>query len=393
MARLVCPVLIIFVYITPYVMKSPRQLLLSVLTLIAALSAAAQDYRPNLPWADISGQQHRQVVIAAGTPDLYNGHPTTVLLDDGRTMVCTWSKGHGGAAAFLGFSYDGGLTWHNQPAPKEWEGLVNCPSIYKLTDKDGRQRLFVFAQVDTGKTYRDMAYSYSEDGGKTWSGIKILGKPCIMAFTSIIRLGNGDYLGMYHRGNSDQDRAPLKIWQSVSHDGGLSWEESVLVGEEPDRSPCEPCVFRSPKGSPLVCLARENQRKGCSLMMFSHDEGQTWTPLKETPWGLTGDRHMVRYLPDGRIIAVFRDMAPNSPTKGHFVAWVGTYNDITGGLSGQYRVKLLHNYAGTDCGYPGLEMLPDGTIVATTYIKYHPGTEKHSVVSVRFKIEELDGLF
>ena len=143
----------------------PRQLLLSVLTLIAALSAAAQDYRPNLPWADISGQQHRQVVIAAGTPDLYNGHPTTVLLDDGRTMVCTWSKGHGGAAAFLGFSYDGGLTWHNQPAPKEWEGLVNCPSIYKLTDKDGRQRLFVFAQVDTGKTYRDMAYSYSEDGG------------------------------------------------------------------------------------------------------------------------------------------------------------------------------------------------------------------------------------
>ena len=102
---------------------------------------------------------------------------------------------------------------------------------------------------------------------------------------------------------------------------------------------------------------------------------------------------MTRYLPDGRIISVFRDMAPNSPTKGHFVAWVGTYRDIMDGFSGQYKVKLLHNYAGADCGYPGLELLPDGTIVATTYIKYHPGKEKHSVVSVRFTIDELDALF
>jgi hypothetical protein len=37
-----------------------------------------------------------------------------------------------------------------------------------------------------------------------------------------------------------------------------------------------------------------------------------------------------------------------------------------------------------------LEILPDGTIVATTYIKYSPGKEKHSVVSVRFKPEETD---
>lgn len=365
----------------------------TVFSVLATLSLAAQEYKPNLPWADISDQTKRQVVVAAGTPDLYNGHPTTVLLDDGKTMVCTWSEGHGGKAAFIGFSYDAGLTWHNSKAPKEWEGLVNCPSIYKLTDKQGRQRLFVFAQVETGQAYRDMAYSCSEDGGNTWSKLKRLGKPCIMAFTSILLLENGDYLGIYHRGNSDQDRAPLKIWQAVSHDGGLTWDESRLVGEYPDRSPCEPCLLRSPNGKIILCLARENQRKGCSLMMYSHDEGQTWTPLRETPWGLTGDRHMTRYLPDGRIISVFRDMAPNSPTKGHFVAWVGTYEDISRKLSGQYKVKLLHSYAGPDCGYPGLELLEDGTIVATTYIKYHPGAEKHSVVSVRFTIDELDALF
>ena len=37
-----------------------------------------------------------------------------------------------------------------------------------------------------------------------------------------------------------------------------------------------------------------------------------------------------------------------------------------------------------------MELLPDGTIVATTYIKYRAGTAKHSVVSTRFKLSETD---
>ena len=95
---------------------------------------------------------------------------------------------------------------------------------------------------------------------------------------------------------------------------------------------------------------------------------------------------------DGRWVIAFRDQAPNSPTRGHFVAWVGTYEDIANGQPGQFRVKLLHSHAQrtSDCGYPGMELLPDGTIVATTYIKYAPGPEKHSVVSTRFKLSELD---
>jgi len=60
------------------------------------------------------------------------------------------------------------------------------------------------------------------------------------------------------------------------------------------------------------------------------------------------------------------------------------------GTSGQYKIKLLHSYAGSDCGYPGLEILPDGTIVAITYVKMRPGPEQHSIVGVRFKLEETD---
>jgi hypothetical protein len=125
-------------------------------------------------------------------------------------------------------------------------------------------------------------------------------------------------------------------------------------------------------------------------MMFSNNEGKTWSEPVETPWGLTGDRHMGIYTKDGRLVIAFRDKALNSPTSGHFVAWVGTYDDIKKGKPGEFRIKLLHSYAGGDCGYPGMEILPDGTIVATTYIKYKEGKDKHSVVSTRFRMKELD---
>ncbi len=165
-----------------------------------------------------------------------------------------------------------------------------------------------------------------------------------------------------------------------------------MVGAVEKRSPCEPFVFRVPNSNRLVCVARENERKGNSLMMFSDDEGETWTDMQETPWGLSGDRHIIKFAKDGRMIAVFRDMADHSPTKGHFVAWVGHYKDLRENTSGQYRIKLLHSYAGSDCGYPGLEILPDGTILAITYVKYAPGEEKHSIVATRFKLNETDKL-
>ena len=281
----------------------------------------------------------------------------------------------------------GGKTWEQVETPADWQTTANCPSIYRLTDKKGKERLMIFAAQP------NMSQTYSEDGGKTWSPVRSLNKPCVMAFASIIRLQNGDYLGMYHRGDKDQDRSPLTLWQSISTDGGLTWGESTKVGEVAGKDPCEPCLLRDPSGKQLICITRENRRKGHSLIMTSDDEGKTWSNLKETPWGITGDRHVIKYTQDGRLIAVFRDMAPNSPTKGHFVAWVGTHSDLKHGLSGQYKIKLLHSYAGWDCGYPGLEILPDGTILAITYIKHKPGKAKHSIVGVRFNLDEIDKRF
>ena len=71
------------------------------------------------------------------------------------------------------------------------------------------------------------------------------------------------------------------------------------------------------------------------------------------------------------------------------MAWVGKYDDIVNGTEGQYRVRLMDNTKGSDCTYPGVEVLPDGTIVTTTYGHWTQG-EPPYIVSVRLKLEELD---
>lgn len=355
------------------------------IVLLFGRDALAQQITPTI---DISVQKERQVVIASGTEDIYQGHPTTVLMPDGKTIYCVWTLGHGGICGPMARSIDGGKSWEQVITPKDWHTMKNCPSLYLMTDRAGKQRLMNYAAEP------QIAQSYSEDGGKTWTPVKSMKIPCVMAFTSMVRLKNGNYLAMYNRRPEGITGPPQnEVWQAISEDGGLSWGETKLIIPNTNENiPCEPCVFNSPDGNELVCLIRDNKRDGHSLLIFSSDEGRTWSDVKETPWGLTGDRHIVKYAPDGRLVVAFRDMAPLSPTRGHFVAWVGKYDDLKKQSSGQYKVKLLHSYAGSDCGYPGLEVLPDGTFVATTYIKYNDGNKKHSIVSVRFTLEEIDKL-
>jgi hypothetical protein len=56
---------------------------------------------------------------------------------------------------------------------------------------------------------------------------------------------------------------------------------------------------------------------------------------------------------------------------------------------GRYHVRLTDNTQGAECAYPGVERLPDGTFVTTTYGHWQKG-ESPYVVSVRLRLEELD---
>ena len=353
------------------------------------LSAAPAVVSP-LPLVDLSGERSRQTVVARGTAETYQGHPTTVLLPDRSTLLCVWTLGHGGACGPLKRSADGGRTWSELlPVPASWSTTRNCPAIYRLSDPAGTARLVVYAgEGPDGNIHA----SHSTDDGATWTDMRSVGLAGVMPFCTIEPIRGGRALlgltNIRRPGETREVRSNVVV-QSESTDGGLTWQPWRIILDLPGLKPCEPWLVRSPAGDELLCLLRENVRR-VSFLMVSRDEGASWSPHRPLPSGLRGDRHVARYLPDGRLVVCFRDTEPGSPTRDHFVAWIGTYADIVAGRPGQYRVKLLHSYKGADCGYPGVEVLPDGTVVATTYLKYAPGPERNSVVSVRFHPRETD---
>jgi hypothetical protein len=180
---------------------------------------------------------------------------------------------------------------------------------------------------------------------------------------------------------------------------------------------CEPGILRSPDGKQLAVLLRENSRRANSRIIFSADEGNTFSEPRPLPNELNGDRHVLKYAPDGRILVVFRDISPvkyrpdleriakdrnevnisriaaeigqGSPTEGDWVGWVGTWDDLVTGAKGQYRIRFKDNYHNWDCCYPGVELLPDGTFVITTYGHWEKDKEPF-IISERYKLNELD---
>lgn len=354
-------------------------------------SAGARANQPrgySIPLIDLANETHRQVVVDK-EPGLYLGHPTTVLLEDNKTIIAVYPKGHGRGGIVMKRSIDTGLTWSDRlPVPDNWSTSQEVPTIYRVVDPQGVKRLIMFSGL------YPIRMAVSEDDGKTWTPLKPIGDfGGIVAMASLVRLKDDSYMALFHddgrflRGAGKVTK--FHVFKTISTDGGLSWGEPEIIAQHPTAHLCEPGAVRSPDGKQIALLLRENSRKHNSFVIFSDDEGSTWTEPVELPGALTGDRHTCRYAPDGRLFITFRDMTHESPTRGDWVGWVGTYEDIVNGREGQYRIRLMDNRLRTDCSYPGLELLPDGTFVTTTYGHWIEG-ESPFIVSVRFKMEEID---
>jgi hypothetical protein len=348
----------------------------------------------SIPLLDLASQTRRQVVVDR-EPGQYLGHPTTVLLEDGKTMLAVYPKGHGRGAIVMKRSADGGRTWGPRlPTPATWATSKEVPTLYRVVDGKGVRRLIMFSGL------YPIRMAVSDDDGRTWSELNPIGPfGGVVAMASVVplRTGAGHYMALFHDDGRFIDGDPAKgpkgfrVYKSLSADGGLTWGAPAVIAIHPRAHLCEPGAVRSPDGGQIAVLLRENSRKFNSFVIFSHDEGRTWSKPRELPGALTGDRHTARYAPDGRLFITFRDTTLESPTKGDWVGWVGTYADIVEGRAGQYRVRLMKNHKGADCAYPGLELLPGGTFVTTTYGHWTQG-EPPYVASVRFAMAELDAM-
>lgn len=360
-----------------------RRLGISPIFVLTISAALGQHSFFKIPTIDLDDRTDIQVVVDR-EKGVYLGHPTTVLLEDGKTILTVYPKGHGKGAIVYKRSEDGGRTWSDRlPVPENWSTSKEVPTLHRVIDRDGKKRLIMWSGLYPARL------AVSEDDGSTWSPLEQVGDwGGIVVMGSVVPLKTpGRYLAMFHDDGrffteNGSGTGIFTLYQTFSSDGGLTWSFPQTISADSTVHLCEPGIVRSPDGKHLATLLRENSRTRNSYIMFSSDEGKSWSAPRELPLELTGDRHTGKYLNDGRLFISFRDMAKGSPTRGDWVAWVGTYDDLVAGRRGQLRIRIKDNKNRWDSTYPGVEVLPSGAIVTTTYGHWEEG-ESPYILSVR----------
>jgi BNR repeat-like domain len=385
-----------------------------------------------IPLIDLDKETSHQVVVDREEGQ-YLGHPTTVLLEDGKTILIVYPKGHGKGEIVYKRSTDGGVIWSERlKTPESWKTSLEVPTIFRTIDPNGKKHLILFSGLYPARL------AHSEDDGLTWSELEPAGDwggVVVMASMTALKTGKGHYMALFHddlrymtadgQEKYKEDRKLnsqilFTVYKTLSYDGGLTWTEPEAILSRRDMNLCEPGIVRSPDGKTLAVLLRENARRANSQIIFSSDEGKTWSDPRPLPNELNGDRHVLKFTPDGRLLVVFRDISPlrsredldksakeknevnlskvaaetgqGSPTEGDWAGWVGKWEDLVKVKPGQYRIRFKDNIHSWDCCYPGVELLPDGTFVVTTYGHWEKDKEPY-ILSVRFKMDELDKKF
>lgn len=352
--------------------------------LVAARGVTAEPRRDfSIPMVDLAREDGLFTTVERRAG--YLGHPSSVLLRDGRTLLVAYPDGHGRGNLILRRSRDAGDTW--QPLPATGQRVEETPILYRLDLPDGRERILLVT-CQPRKTV--LEWMWSDDAGDTWSPRrewKLDGpKGIIVALASLWPVPGDQprWRGVFHDFAFDNYTVDLVLEATPDAPPGLRFENlrridyATPAGRAAANRAglCEAGVVTKPDGTRLALVFRPEKRLTNSMVAFSDDAGLTWTDPRELPGALTGHRHESVNLPDGRTMLFMRDYSPlnpGNPSHGDWVAWVGTFGDLEEGREGQYRVRLRRNYGNStnanigDCGYSGVELLPDGRVLAVTY--------------------------
>ena len=379
----------------------------------------------------------------------YLGHPDSVLLNNGDILTL-YPKGHGKGAVLSKISDNGGISYDKEieNQPFSWEKSLETPTVYRLNFANGEEKLILISANSKWpgmSTPGGFNSSISVDEGKTWTEFKRFWDndsemPIIpiVAMASLTRLKEkGEFadkwMGIFH----DHNFVNYKTILTFQENGEYNWSKpekylSQYREFETYAGICEVECIRSDggKGDELCLIARCNKKTCTSLLLFSDDEGETWSKPVEAPFALNGERHKAEYTDDGRLFITFRSIERDKKrvkkmrklggekkwySEG-WIAWVGTYDDLKNDREGQYRIKIAHTYldqqnepsivANADTGYCGNVVLKDGTIVTSSYGvfstvekesgKYNTdkGKQKRKtfIVSKRIKLSDVEKL-
>lgn len=315
----------------------------------------------------------------------YLGHPSTVLMRDGKTLLVAYPDGHGRGNLILRRSSDAGGTW--KVVEIAAQRVEETPILYRLDLPSGRERVLL---VTCRPRQSVLEWMWSDDVGDTWSerqSWKLEGpKGIIVALASLWQVPGAKpvWRGVFHDFSFDNYTVDLHLDDEAEGSPACRFDNLRRIEYgSPDglatarrAGLCEAGLVARSDGKRIALLFRPEKRLTNSMVAFSDDSGLTWTDPRELPGSLTGHRHESVNLPDGRTMVFMRDYSPlhpDNPSHGDWVAWIGTFDDLEKGREGEYRIRLRRNYGNStnnnigDCGYSGVELLPDGKVLALTY--------------------------
>lgn len=368
----------------------------------------------------------------------YLGQPDMVKTSTGR-LITAYPKGHGKGPLIMQISDDNGETWTEKTdLPASWEGSQETPTMYVLNLADGTERIMLITAcpgwgTDSAGHSTGWNTSYSDDNGETWTEYAHwydnhpdgTSNKAIVGMASLIQLKdeNGNdmqkWMGVYH----DYNYINYKTYLTFDENGQEQWSapEAYLSDYrdiESSYQMCEIGMFRSPDGNRIIGLARSQSHNHPATLIYSDDEGETWSKPMDLPGSLAGERHKAAYDPiTGRLVITFReiiyDLNDNNQFDGNsdwlagdWVAWVGTYEDLMEQNDGEYRILLAEDYAPSaksgDTGYTGMVVLDDGTFIMDSYGHWDEDfsnawnggvtTDLCYIKQAKFKLAEIDNL-
>lgn len=282
--------------------------------------------------------QPDRIWTAWRSPGRFTKNPDMVALPSGRLLAVYadidkhWAEGM--IRLTLIGSTDRGRTWSlagviTEADRSKREPHWVTPRISLLSDG----RLVVICDRDDFEHCHEYQAPgtylwWSEDEGKTWSEAVYTGIPGIEP-DRVVELPSGRLAVGSHMAFADTQK--LGQFVCLSDDGGKTWGPPVIIGKDQVHNYCEGAIIPLEDGS-LVCVMRDNTHNNypCQLS-FSFDNGDTWTEPVEAPF--SGDRVFIGQLPDGRVLATYRNQGGNRGTY----AWLGDIQREFG-----YRVTAYH---------------------------------------------------
>lgn len=260
-------------------------------------------------------------------------------------------------------SSDGGLTWtFPQPIPNF---PTNSRNGYMTVLNDG-SLLMMFKTI---KPEVEPLFSWSTDGGKTWSvpnrGPENVATAGIGGATfSGLVLPDGELLVAMFIFRSEVDSA-VYVWRS--RDGGRTFYEKNLIVRGGYN---ETHLLRLPSGKLLAAIREVNSAyptdgDDFTAICESLDEGRTWSwPRRITAaWEAPG---WLIPVADGRVLMIYGVRHPPQGMSG----LVSEDEGLTWRVDHPFLISWTgHNeYTGYPCGIA----LPDGRVLTACYLDSHP---------------------